>query len=150
MRIVLAGRHPLFRTNLVVDDLRSRNLEIDARRLRFVSPLEICAVAAWAARTLEAGSNHERGPTVPRERPARRREERPIPVAKLRPADRSSEHLHLVTEDGVLELQLRHTATPGERSDEADEHEVGEGSQGATDGTTNINKDGTEFWSLTR
>ena len=55
VRIVLAGRHPLFRTNLVVDDHRSRNLEIDARRLRFVSPLEICAVAAWAARTLEAG-----------------------------------------------------------------------------------------------
>jgi hypothetical protein len=38
--------------------------------------------------------------------PARRREERPIPVAKLRAPDRPAEDLHLVTENGVLELEL--------------------------------------------
>ncbi len=40
-----------------------------------------------------------------------------------------------MTEDGVLELELRHAPTSGQDSDEADEHEVGEGSQGATDAT---------------
>ena len=81
------------------------------------------------------GCDHERGPTVPAERAARGRKERPIPVAKLRPADRTSEHLHLVTEDGVLELELCDDATPGEQPDEAYKHEIGEGSQGAKDAT---------------
>jgi hypothetical protein len=49
--------------------------------------------------------DHERSPSVPGEPPARRGEERPIPVAKLRPADRTSGHLHLVAEDRVLELE---------------------------------------------
>jgi hypothetical protein len=37
----------------------------------------------------------------------------------------------MVTEAGVLELELRHAPTSGQDSDEANEHEVGEGSQGA-------------------
>jgi hypothetical protein len=41
------------------------------------------------------------------------------------------EDLHLVTKDGVLELELGELPTSGERSHEPDEHEVDEGSQGA-------------------
>jgi hypothetical protein len=52
------------------------------------------------------GADHERGPTVPGEGPARRREERAIPVAKLRAPGRPAEDLHLVAENGVLELEL--------------------------------------------
>jgi hypothetical protein len=63
------------------------------------------------------------------DRPARRGEERPVPVAKLGPADRTSEHSHLVAEDGVLELELGHAPASGEASDETNEHEVDEGSQ---------------------
>jgi hypothetical protein len=73
------------------------------------------------------------------EHPARRGEERPIPAAKLRPADRTSEHLHLVAEDGVLELELRHAPTSGEPSDETNEDEVDEGSQGAGMLPTSVN-----------
>jgi len=65
----------------------------------------------------------------------RRREEHPIPIAKLRPADRPSEHLHLVAEDGVLELELGDAPTSGERHDEPDERDVDEGSQGAREAT---------------
>ena len=83
--------------------------------------------------------DHERSPSLPGERPARRGEERPIPVAKLRPADRTSEHLHLVAQDGVLELELRHTPTSGEPSDETNEDEVDEGSQGAGMLPTSVN-----------
>jgi hypothetical protein len=60
------------------------------------------------------GRDHERGPPVPGQRPAHRGEEGPIPVAKLRPTDGAPEHLHLVAEDGVLKLQLRHAFTSGE------------------------------------
>jgi hypothetical protein len=52
------------------------------------------------------GPDHEPGPTVPGEGPARHREERPIPVTKLRAPDRPAEDLHLVAEYGVLELEL--------------------------------------------
>lgn len=75
--------------------------------------------------------DHEQRPAVPAERSARRREERSIPIAKLRPANRPSEHLHLVAEDGVLELELGDAATSGERPDEANEDKVEEGSQSA-------------------
>ena len=69
-----------------------------------VGPLPPDELAVPAKECL--GRDYERGPTVPGERAARGGKERPIPVAKLRPADRASEHLHLVTEDGVLELEL--------------------------------------------
>jgi hypothetical protein len=74
--------------------------------------------------------DHERGPPIPRERPARRGEERSTPVAKLWTADRPAEDLHLVAEDGVLELELGDVPTSGERPNEANEDEVREGSQG--------------------
>jgi hypothetical protein len=79
--------------------------------------------------------HHERGPKFPAEHAARRCEERPVPVSELGPADRPSEHHQLVMKDGVLELELRHASTSSEQSDEADEHEVGQGSQGAMDAT---------------
>jgi hypothetical protein len=41
------------------------------------------------------------------------------------------EHPHLVAEGGVLELELRDAPSVGEHSEQANEHEVGEGSQGA-------------------
>jgi hypothetical protein len=44
---------------------------------------------------------------------------------------RPSEHPHLVAEHGVLKLQLRHSSTSAQQPDKANEHEVGEGSQGA-------------------
>ncbi len=77
------------------------------------------------------GRDHERGPTVSAERPTRRGEERPVSVFELRAAHRTAEHPYLVTEGSVLELELRHAPLSGEHSEEADEHEVGEGSQGA-------------------
>ncbi len=54
---------------------------------------------------------------------------------KLRPMGRASEHRHLMTKDGVLELELCDDQTPGEQPDEAHEHEVGEGPQGGRDAT---------------
>jgi hypothetical protein len=51
------------------------------------------------------GRDHERGPSIAAKGPARR-EERPIAVAKLRAPDRPAEDLHLMTEEGVLELEL--------------------------------------------
>src|SRR6266536_202664 len=56
---------------------------------------------------------------------------RPVSVFELRAAHRTAEHPYLVTEGSVLELELRHAPLSGEHSEEADEHEVGEGSQGA-------------------
>ncbi len=47
--------------------------------------------------------------------------------------------LHLVAQDGVLELELRHTPTSGEPSDETNEDEVDEGSQGAGMLPTSVN-----------
>src|SRR6266542_4509512 len=76
------------------------------------------------------GRDQERGPTVPGEGPARRGEERPVSVFELRAAHRTAEHPYLVTEGSVLELE-RHAPPSGEHSEEADEHEVREGSQGA-------------------
>jgi hypothetical protein len=56
---------------------------------------------------------------------------RPLhPIAKLRPVDRAPEHLQLVAKDRVLELKLRDAPASGEDSEEANKHEVGEGSQG--------------------
>lgn len=86
------------------------------------------------------GGDHERGPSVPGEGPARRREEHPIPVAKLRPADRPSEHIHLVAEHGVLELELGHAPPSGEQTDETNQEEVCERSQGARDATDRVNQ----------
>ena len=87
---------------------------------------------------------------VPGERAARGGKKHPIPIAKLRPADRASEHLHLVTEDGVLELELRDDPTPGEQPDEAQEHDVGQGSQGARDATYHRQSERNRvFWSPT-
>ena len=93
--------------------------------------------------------DHERRPTVSAERAARRGEEGPILVAKFRSPDRASEHLHLVAEDGVLELELRHAPTCGEHPDETDQHEVDERSQGVRDATCQRQSQGTEFWSST-
>src|ERR687897_627024 len=73
--------------------------------------------------------DHERGPSVPRQRPARRGEERPVAVLQLWTPDRAAEHPHLVAEGGVLELELRDAPSVGEHSEQANEHEVGEGSQ---------------------
>jgi hypothetical protein len=63
--------------------------------------------------------------------------------------DGPSEHLHLVPEDGVLELKLRHPPSSGQHPEEANEHEVGEGSQGARMLPTSVNQSRTEFWSPT-
>ncbi len=98
-----------------------------------VGPLAPDELAVPAKERL--GRDYERGPTLPAQRAARGGKERTIPVAKLRPVDRASEHLHLVTKDGVLELELCDDPTPGEQPDEAHEHEVREGSQGARDAT---------------
>jgi len=82
------------------------------------------------------GRDHERGPSIPGEGPARRREERPIPVAKkFRPAHRPPEHIQLVAEHGVLELELRHAPPRREQTHEANQKEVRERSQGARDAT---------------
>jgi hypothetical protein len=82
-----------------------------------------------------------------REGSARRREERPIPVAKLRPVDRASEHLHLMAEDGILQLELGDAPTSGEHRDEGRSRGT---IQGARIVPTSVNQSGTEFWSLTR
>jgi hypothetical protein len=50
------------------------------------------------------GRDHERA--LPRKGPARRQEECPVAVAKLRAPDRPTEDLCLVTENGVLDLEL--------------------------------------------
>lgn len=55
VRIVLAGRHPFFRTDLRAEELQSRGLTLDARRLSFASPLEICGIASWAAHVVKDG-----------------------------------------------------------------------------------------------
>jgi hypothetical protein len=46
-------------------------------------------------------------------------------------ANRSTEHSHLVAEDGVLQLKLRLAPAAGKHADETDEYEVNEQSQGA-------------------
>jgi hypothetical protein len=58
--------------------------------------------------------DHERGPTVAGQRPARRGEERPIVVFELGAAHRAAKNSYLVAKDGVLELELRHAPTSGE------------------------------------
>lgn len=65
--------------------------------------------------------DHERGPAVVRERPARRGEERAVPVAQLGASDRPAQHLHLVTEHGVLELELRDAPRSGQQFDETNQ-----------------------------
>jgi hypothetical protein len=55
-------------------------------------------------RTCRAWST--RGRLVPGEHPARRGEERPVAVLELWAADRAAEHLHLVAQHGVLQLEL--------------------------------------------
>src|SRR6266511_2617322 len=77
------------------------------------------------------GRHHERRPPVSGKRPTRGGEERPVPVAKVRTRDRAAEHPHLVPEDCVLELELRHAPSSCHYPDETDKHEVEEGSQGA-------------------
>lgn len=72
------------------------------------------------------GRDHERGPSIPNEGLARRREERPVAILELRASDRPAEDLHLVAEDCVLELELRHAPTPGEQTDETNQEEVRE------------------------
>ena len=72
---------------------------------------------------------------------------RSIPVAKFRTVDSPSEDLHLVAEDGVLQLELRDVPTSGEHSHEANEHQIDEGSQGASMLPTGVDQGGTEFWS---
>jgi hypothetical protein len=81
------------------------------------------------------GRDHERGPPIPGKGSARRGEERPIPVFELRTADRTAEHPDLVAQHGILQLELRHAATSGEQSHQAEEHEVDERSQGGRDAT---------------
>jgi hypothetical protein len=55
-----------------------------------------------------------------------------------------------VAEDGVHQLELRDAPTSGEHSHEANEHEIDEGSQGASMLPTGVDQSGTEFWSPTR
>ena len=58
--------------------------------------------------------DHERGPTVAGQRPARRGEERPIVVLELGAAHRAAKNSYLVAKNGVLELELGHTPTCSE------------------------------------
>ena len=84
-----------------------RDLTIQWRPARAsspVGPLTSNELAVPAKQRL--GRDHERGRSVAAKGPARRREERPVPVAKLRAPDRPAEDLHLVAENGVLELEL--------------------------------------------
>jgi hypothetical protein len=53
------------------------------------------------------GRDDESSPPVPRQGPARGSKQDPVAVFEFRPSDRAAEHLHLVTKDGVLELELR-------------------------------------------
>ena len=94
-----------------------------------VGPLPPDQLAVPAKECLRC--HHERGPPVPGERPARSGEEPPVDLVELRTSDGAPEHHHLVAEDGVLQLELRHVSPAGEHSDKANEHEVDEGSQGA-------------------
>jgi hypothetical protein len=91
----------------------------------------------------------ERGPPIPREGPACRREEHSVAVLELGATDRAPKHPHLVAEDGVLQLELRHAPTYGEHSEQANNHEVGEGSQSARMLPAIVNQSGTEFWTPT-
>jgi hypothetical protein len=84
--------------------------------------------------------DHERCLPISGECPARRGKEGPIPVVKLRPTDRAAEHFHLVAKHGVLELELRGAPASGEQPDEANEHEVDEGSHGARMLPTGVNR----------
>jgi hypothetical protein len=61
---------------------------------------------------------------------ARRGEECPVAVLQLRASHRPAEDLQLVAKDRVLELELGHAPLTGEHSDDPDEHEANEGSQG--------------------
>src|SRR6266508_3125494 len=81
------------------------------------------------------GRDHEGGPALSGERPARCREERPVTVLQLGAPEGAAQDLHLVAEDRVLQLELRHAPVSGEHPDEADEHEVEERSHGARDAT---------------
>lgn len=72
-------------------------------------------------------------------------------VFELGAAHRSAKNSYLVAKNGVLELELGHTPTCSEWADDANEQEVGEGSQGARDATDRCQSSGeTEFWSPTR
>ena len=64
-----------------------------------------------------------------------RGEERPVTVLELRAADRPPEDPHLVAQHDVLVLELGDVPASGEDADDADEDEVGEGSQDARDAT---------------
>ena len=66
-----------------------------------------------------------------------------------RGSDRAAEHPHLA-EGGVLELELRDAPSVGEHSEQANEHEVGEGSQGARMLPATPDESGTEYWSHPR
>jgi hypothetical protein len=112
-----------------------------------VGPLPPHELAVPAKKRLRR--DHERGPTVPGEGPARRGEEPPVAVLELGAPNGAAEHPHLVAEHGVLELELRHAPTSGEPSDEANKDEVGEGSQGARDATDRRQSQVFEFWSPT-
>jgi hypothetical protein len=46
MKILLSGRHPFFRKSLRLADYDEPELQIDARELSFVSPLELAGIAA--------------------------------------------------------------------------------------------------------
>ena len=70
-------------------------------------------------------------PSVPRQGPARRREQHPVAVFDVRTSDCAAKHLHLVTEHGVLKLELPDGPSPGELPNEAHKHDVGEGSHAA-------------------
>lgn len=48
MQILAVGKHPFFRTSLRVTDVEEPDLIIDARRLKFASPLELAGIAAMA------------------------------------------------------------------------------------------------------
>jgi hypothetical protein len=48
MRVELAGRHPMLRGNVRVSGGDENRVVIDARRLRFASPLDLAAMAALA------------------------------------------------------------------------------------------------------
>jgi hypothetical protein len=109
-----------------IADLRTQRRP--ARASPPVGPLASDELAVPSKQRLRR--HQERGPTVPGEGPARRREERPIGVLQVRASDRAAENLHLVAEDGVLELELGNAPPSGEHADPADEHEVDEGSQG--------------------
>ena len=57
MLLQLAGRHPLLRNDLPASGLAHTGLVIDARRLRFASPLDLAGIAALAH--ARAGDGHD-------------------------------------------------------------------------------------------